>query len=95
MCLNWPSGVLFARHWAEADLDGNMVMFVEKAHCDMGVAAKGKASSVVSLKYDDDEVKIIETELKICMAEVVVDSSRPAPSPTARGPADPRREQLA
>jgi len=71
LCLNWTSNAWFARHWAETELDGKMVMFVEKAVCDMGVAAKGKASSVVSLKYDDDEVSIIENELKICNSNEV------------------------
>jgi hypothetical protein len=65
LMLNWTNFASFARHWAETELKGRMVMLVEKAINDMGVAAEDNAGAIVSLKYDDDTVPIFEVELKI------------------------------
>ena len=54
----------FARHWAERELKGRMLMLVEKAINDMGVAAEDNAGAIVSLKYDDGTVPIFEVEIK-------------------------------
>ena len=62
---------MFARHWAETQLDGKMAMLVEKARCDMGIAAEGDAGAIVGLKYNDESVPIIENELKMVNANEV------------------------
>ncbi len=71
LCLDWTMQSLFARHWAETQLEGKMAMLVEKGICDMGIAAKGNARAIVGLKYDDDELPILEAELKMCNANEV------------------------
>ena len=56
---------LFARRYAETQLDGLHAMLVEKATCDMGIAAKGNAKAIVGLKYADDGLETLEVELKL------------------------------
>ena len=71
LCLDWTMQKLFARRYAETHLGGKMAMLVEKGICDMGIAAKGNARAIVGLKYDDDELGILENELKMCNANEV------------------------
>ena len=70
--LNWTNFASFARHWAERELKGRMLMLVEKAINDMGVAAEDNAGAIVSLKYDDGTVPIFEVEIKIVNSNEVV-----------------------
>ena len=72
LMLNWTNFASFARHWAERELKGRMLMLVEKAINDMGVAAEDNAGAIVSLKYDDGTVPIFEVEIKIVNSNEVV-----------------------
>jgi hypothetical protein len=71
LLLNWTNQMAFGRHYAETRLEGNMAMFLEKGVCDMGIAAKGNTRAIVGLKYDDDELDILEVENKSCNSNEV------------------------